>query len=1521
MEGPPKGSQAKKRLGGGEELTHPLPPPTTPSGTATEDEPTLPPAPASDALRDGVQLLPGGGDRDQAESAPLAAAANDIPLPDWYTSGDGEERSHSKEIVIGCLEGVRRGFRCLPCRSGGVNLALMVDSGATVNLLKAKRLRQLEKKFSLPSKPVDIVLKGLGGSSLRCRRATLVPLEVGSEIICTWMLETPNDWGLKSTQRFDGLLGQEFLNLPGHELILLKDGKPLNLEYTSSIEEAAEEVQICCTVTHDVELQPGEAVCTTVQPSNRRALPRDTYLEVTTASTASNYECSTQRVIFDPSEADTLPITLYNQGDQCLSLERGDAVYLVAQKIPQREVLLTEEDVGTISDLPQQKVVAEAAEADDDELEKYLKYDPSVVDETPVVYNEQRANLVLNRLKPATWELENPEQIQRVKDLIKRKQQAFHLPTEPLTTTHVLKHHIETGDAAPVRMPARFIPYKIREAVESETKGLIRNGQAILTDSPWNCNIVMVKRKHGEHYRMCTDSRSLNAVTSPVYFPIPRIEDILARAAQCSWFSSLDLRSAYSQVPLTEESIPKTAFSTHNGKYAYKVMPFGLIGAPATFQRLMHIVFSDLFNDGVSAFLDNIDLFHLDFETHLAILEKVLDRLIEANLKLSPEKTFLFRKAIKSLGHQVSYNSIKPDQDKIEAIKNFPAPTNKKGVRQFLGLSGYYRRFIAGYAKMAAPLHDLTKLETSFKWGDQEEAAFQELKKALSEHPVLTAPDFDKPYVIFCDASDIAIGGVLTQLDSDSKKYMPIAYMSRVLKGSEKHYLIYEKEALAVVEAATKFKPYIWGQQCEIFTDNSAITYLFGKSCEKNARAARWALNLQAQNLKVSHLPGKCNVVADCLSRPTAAMIDCVPDLGGARFTLYHRGKKRAEVGAKLIGTVCQADAEDLVEPLWNPDTVKKLQEEDPLYGEVINYLMNPKKTIPEATRKRVPDIAEYYLDAGLLYKSVGDRDDKHDVIVVPKKLLHQALKLSHEHVSAGHPGPKRSVERARKYFFWPRMISDVKSFVGKCDVCQRVKTGGNPLMPLKTYPMPTTSWETVSVDLVGPFPLTERGNKWLLVMVDHLSRFCALAALQNKTADEVADSIVKICAFLDFPKIVLSDHGTEFKNATMAALAKYHGFDNHYTAVYHPASNGLFERKNRDVVTTIRATIEILHEEWDRCLPAVQLALNTSYHRAIGDSPYFVMFGKDKLRPKLTFKLPRSYDPDLRFALTQIIYDKVSEELKKSQEEYRRYRENKVTKNKEPLTVGARVFIKNLKRKSKLDPLWIGPMRINKNVGAAQYELIDLRTGRKFHRHGEHIVARRQADINRWQFPECDEPFPREVRDDDIDLSRDLSRPDEDPEENSDSDEEFGDDDPDDDLVGDEGPAEGGETTELEEPEPEINRAGRPGILKTPGNPEGPRTRPKSRLAVNFDNQPTVNATSQPGTSRQLVEPDTPRTPTNVNEDDGRSNSLEPISTSDPTMTPTSPRRKWMGEVLEYGRRKLRNLSRINYKAMHEGK
>ena len=269
---------------------------------------------------------------------------------------------------------------------------------------------------------------------------------------------------------------------------------------------------------------------------------------------------------------------------------------------------------------------------------------------------------------------------------------------------------------------------------------------------------------------MCINYKPLNLCTSPEYFPIPRVEDILSRAARAEWFSSLDLRSAYSQVPLTEESIPKTAFSTHQGKFAYRVMPFGLSGAPATFQRLMHLLFHDLTNDGLSAFLDNIDLFNLSFAEHMALLDAVFKRLIEANLKLSPEKTFLFRKSMKTLGHMVKHNQILPEEDKIIAIKNFAHPKNKTDVRSFLGLTGYYRRFVKDYSSIARPLSNLTQDEAPFVWTGEEEEAFQTLKQKLCEYPVLTPPDPDRPFAIFSDASLYAAGAVHSQRVEDSGK-------------------------------------------------------------------------------------------------------------------------------------------------------------------------------------------------------------------------------------------------------------------------------------------------------------------------------------------------------------------------------------------------------------------------------------------------------------------------------------------------------------------------------------------------------------------------------------------------------------------------------------------------------------------------------------------------------------------------------------------------------------------------------
>ena len=394
------------------------------------------------------------------------------------------------------------------------------------------------------------------------------------------------------------------------------------------------------------------------------------------------------------------------------------------------------------------------------------------------------------------------------------------------------------------------------------------------------------------------------------------------------------------------------------------------------------------------------------------------------------------------------------------------------------------------------------------------------------------------------------------------------------------------------------------------------------------------------------------------------------------------------------------------------------------------------------------------------MYKNETTDGKTLEKLVLPRHLIHLALEMVHSHLTAGHPGPDRTLKKARQYFYWQTMARDVKSFVGNCDVCTRTKTGGNPKAPLKAFPIPEEPWDTISMDLVGPLPVTLRGNKYLLVMIDHLSRYTAIEALPSKSAHDVALGFEIACKYLRFPRHVLSDNGKEFRNEVFMQMQRLHNFDVHHTAVYHPASNGLIERKNRDVITTLRAVMDGLHEEWDACIAAVQLCLNSAYHRSIGDTPHWVMFGSDLCREQLLLKeIPVTYDPDTKYALARHIYDTVREQLKKSQEEYRLYRSKKVSKGKEPLAVGARVFIKNVRRKSKLAPLWIGPMRIIEEVGPAQFKLRDLRTGRVVPRHREHLIAKRQSDMNRWLMPETDEPFPhQDLNGDSDDVIEELS-------------------------------------------------------------------------------------------------------------------------------------------------------------------
>ena len=391
--------------------------------------------------------------------------------------------------------------------------------------------------------------------------------------------------------------------------------------------------------------------------------------------------------------------------------------------------------------------------------------------------------------------------------------------------TGLIQMQIDTGSATPKRQAVRRTPFAARQEIARQLKVMQDQGIIYPSSSPWASPVVLVKKKDGS-LRFCVDYRHLNSVTKSDTFPLPRIDDLLDQLGKAKYFSTLDLASGYWQVQVHPLSCEKTAFVTHQGLYEFAVMPFGLKNAPALFQRLMQRVLMGLNpsdgHDFVSVYLDDVLVFSETFNSHLEHLALVLQRFASAGLKLKPSKCHFICQRVEYLGHLITPSGIQPNPNRVSAVQEFPKPSSVKEVRQFLGLASYYRRFIAGFAKIAHPLHSLIQKDAIFQWSPDCQTAFVTLKTKLIQSPVLCFPNFSKSFRMETDASVQGLGAVLSQLQSNGEVH-PVAYASRALSVTEKRYAITELETLAVVWAVTHFHAYLYGNDVTIYTDHSAV--------------------------------------------------------------------------------------------------------------------------------------------------------------------------------------------------------------------------------------------------------------------------------------------------------------------------------------------------------------------------------------------------------------------------------------------------------------------------------------------------------------------------------------------------------------------------------------------------------------------------------------------------------------------------------------------------------------------------
>lgn len=866
----------------------------------------------------------------------------------------------------------------------------------------------------------------------------------------------------------------------------------------------------------------------------------------------------------------------------------------------------------------------------------------------------------------------SPNQVKQFRDLFQGKLDVFAKKISDLKTCKIGSHQIRTTEGPPVYTPAYRVSMAERETLKKEIQKMLEADVIEQSNSAWSSPVVLIPKKDGSK-RFCVDYRKLNAITITENWPVPRIQDILDRLGESTWFTTVDLASGYWQVSIDPNSRQKTAFSTPDGHYQFKKMPFGLKNAPTAFNRIIQQILGRL--PFVELYFDDIGIHSKSFELHISHVFEALSIIQKAGLKLQGTKCKWFCKRAKVLGHVVSKGKVEMDSDKIEALKQRKPPTNVKQVQQFLGICNYYRRFVCDFSKIAVPLNDLLKSETPFKWGPDEQTAFDRLIEALTSYPVLRQPDFGKQFVLHTDASGYALGAILSQRDDENKEYT-CAYASRTLRGAEKNYGITEKECLAVVWAIKQFRIYLTGTKFEVVTDHSALIWLMNIS-DPTGRLARWAIYLQAYEFKITHRKGSIHSNADALSSPV------------------------------LLGTVISEVNED---DYHSPKSL------DPYDDEALLNFLRFKIHLSGTTVKQMKRIEKlrklYRLTINDLGKEVivYTKDNESQPLIIPEKSERTGIALR-AHL-LGHFQTESTMRRIQERFFWKNMRHTVEMVIRACTECVRhqktpVVNHGARVLEISGI------FERIGIDLQFGFPESQEGFKGLLVIVEYLTKYVVAYPIKSKTAPEVAEKLMDYIATFGAPKVILSDQGTEFNNKIVDALIRGAGAEHRVTSAYHPRTNGLTERMNATIATAIRKHAAGDHVNWPKWVPFVLLAYRSRIHSSTGYTPFELMFG----RRMNGFELDNSTSnqdesEDLWSRANEIrclvdgVQPKAIENIKKSQVTQVKSQNKAHQVDNTRLEIGSQVYVMVKGIQDKLQDKFKGPFTIVEHAKGGNFRL-----------------------------------------------------------------------------------------------------------------------------------------------------------------------------------------------------------------------
>lgn len=885
-----------------------------------------------------------------------------------------------------------------------------------------------------------------------------------------------------------------------------------------------------------------------------------------------------------------------------------------------------------------------------------------------------------------------PMQMNKLQELLGDHVTVFSSSMKTLGHTDRVVPHIQFISDVPVRTLPFPVPQAIQEEAKHQLDMLVEAGIIERSISEWACPMLMVKKKSTSptdkpKFRMALDLRLINSMIRSSSYPLPRIDTIINNISKYKFFTTLDFPSAYHQINLPEEFRKRLSFTTQWGTYSFSRLMFGLRSAASSFQMLIDAIIEESKLQGVYAYQDDIIVASDSFEETMHKLKILFTVLQKHNLTLSPAKCQFHHTAVDYLGFHIENNTIKPISSNITKINSFPVPKNKKQLKRYIGLCGFYRRLIPNYSKLMDPLIKLTSPKSAFTWSEEYDNIFKQVQKVFFSEPFLSLPDWSKEFFLNTDASGVAIAGVLLQERNGS--LLPVSYFSRSLSPSERNYPAIKLELMAIVKSIDAFKFFLYNRKFTVLSDSKPLEF-YKRTTSPADLTTRWLVELSNYEFTFKYLKGESNILADYFSREDFSNhthdLNSHPELINDAH-LLPISTNSSTIEQNLNNVTAQESSSTQDPPMEiSENTFLIEQRNDPAIMEIIDSITSENPN---------PKFKNFFIhpDTGLLMikrKFVDSENSPHIKIIVPQCLKPKILKICH----MPHFGIRNTYRKLLKRFYWYGIFNDTKNFVLSCTLCIKNKPHKIPHAPLQEMFIPSMPNDLISLDFLGPFS----NGFHVLTVIDHFTKHIELYPTKSPSSQTVVDALTQYITTYGRPSALMCDLGSQFTAQISNHFLKSLKISLVHSSSGHPQTNGSSERINTSIKSSI-ATLDKEGYNFKQALMIHKSIYNTTVHSSTGYSPAFLHFGRSIANIFDLFENPDdsetlSFPYEYYNYLSSIknIYQEVFQNMKDAQAA-RNKRQHK-TAHLRKFQPGDLIFIKT---KDTFKPRYIGPFSVVK--------------------------------------------------------------------------------------------------------------------------------------------------------------------------------------------------------------------------------